>query len=78
MAGKTPVHGRDLQSLSIVEILLAHQPHEATYQYADAREFIRRGLEIRPGDKKLLALRRKATIKRAPEQLVDDIKGLFD
>ena len=50
----------------------------ARYQYGDARELIRRGLQVRPGDRRLLALRGRADVKRAPGQLVEDIKGLFD
>lgn len=50
----------------------------ATYQYLDARELIRRGLEIRPDDSQLLALRSKASVKNAPAQIVRDIKGLLD
>ncbi len=50
----------------------------ARYQYADARALIRRGLEVQPGDRTLLALLGRARLEKAPTQLINDIKGLFD
>jgi serine/threonine-protein kinase PpkA len=50
----------------------------AKYQYDDAQELIRRGLQVQPGNRNLLALRGKAQYKNAPGQLVQDIKGIFN
>jgi tetratricopeptide (TPR) repeat protein len=48
------------------------------YRYGDARELIRRGLEVDPRNPALLRLRRRAQPDQAPRQLIRDIRGLFD
>jgi len=53
------------------------EAHISKYEYAEARRYITLGLEVKPNDPKLLALKRDAHFKNAPKHLMDNVKGFF-
>ncbi len=53
------------------------EAHISNYEYDDAQRYITLGLEVRPNDDRLLALRDEAHIKNAPRHLMNNFKGFF-
>ena len=53
------------------------EAHISNYEYDDAQRYITLGLEVRPNDDRLLALKDEAHIKNAPKHLMNNFKGFF-
>ncbi len=49
----------------------------ADYEYEKAQQYIARGLEVQPRNRRLLELREQARISNAPKQFIGDIKRFF-